>query len=101
MSPRDDRRFQPHVVAAHVLLEQRDRCRRPVGREHVRTRERRGERRNAEAATELEHAQRPHVAGDDLLGEGKPALPELGPVREELFALEGVLVEQGLRLTRS
>src|SRR5207237_1342612 len=53
-----------------------------------------GERRQAQARAELEHAR----AGEILLrndsGEGDPARPQLRPVRHELVLVERLLVDE-------
>ena len=74
--------------------------RRPVRREHARVAECRRERRQREPAAELEHpGSRERPFGDDG-GECNAARPDLGPVGQELLALERLFVEQRLGAPR-
>ena len=74
---------------------------RPVGRERLGAGERRRERRQSQAAAELEHPHAVERQPHDVTRERDPARPELGPVRHELVDLEALLVDEALRVVGS
>jgi hypothetical protein len=55
---------------------------------------RRSQRRQPEAAAELDRPQAVQLAPGDVAGEREPTRPELGPVRQEFLLIEGGLVDQ-------
>src|SRR5262249_44718126 len=72
----------------------------PVRREDVRSTESRGERRQCKAAAELDDLEVCDGALRDRARQRVAARPSLGPVGQELLALERLLVEQGLGVAR-
>jgi hypothetical protein len=58
------------------------------------------ERRQPEAAAELENAQPRQLPCGDVAGEREAARPELGPVGQELLLVERRLVDELLRARR-
>ena len=91
---------KPDAVPFRVRAQESDGVIGPIGGEHLRPAERRRERRQPEPGTELQHALVPHVEPGHDFGERNPAAPELGPVRQELVVIEGVLVDQLVRVRR-
>ena len=71
-----------------------DRVGRPVRREHAAAGERGGDRGQAEAAAELEHAPAGQRPPREHARERDRARPQLRPVGQELLVLERLLVEQ-------
>lgn len=59
------------------------------------------ERRQTQAAPQLDDSQSAQLAGSHVAGESKSARPELGPVRQELLLVERRLVDQLLRARRT
>ena len=78
-------------------MQERDRVRRPVDGRDVRAARGCDERRDAEAAAELDDP-RPVEPRGELVRKRETCGPELGPVGHELVLREGVFVEQRLRL---
>ena len=101
LAPANTGNANEDAVALGIPPQQLDRFLRPVGREHLAAAERRGERRQPEAATELENPQTLQVATGDVTRESETARPELGPVRQELLLVECRLVDQLLRARRA
>ena len=93
-APAEARDAQKDAVALRVPPQQFDRVVRPVRREHIGTAARSGERRQPEAAAELEHTQPLQVAPRHVPRERQAARPELGPVGKELLLVERRLVDQ-------
>ncbi len=91
---------EANAVRGRVAFEQLDRGRGPVRRQHVAAGPGRDERRDAKSAAELVHVASAHAHADERVGEREGARPQLGPVGQELLVLEGVLVEQDVRVAR-
>jgi hypothetical protein len=72
----------------------------PIGREDVGAAQRRRKRGQPEPRTELDDTAAHKVEQLDDAGERDAARPELGPVRQELFLVEGLLVDQLVRARR-
>ena len=101
LAPANPRDAQEDAVALCVPPQQLDRVVRPVRRKDVGPPERGGERRQPEAAAELEHAQPVQLPGGDVPGEREAARPELRPVRQKLLLVERGLVDQLVRARRT
>ena len=94
LAPADARDTYGGAVPLGVAAQELDRVLRPVGREHLRTAQRRGERGQAEAAAELHDTPPAQLEARDVAREGEPARPQLGPVGQELLLVERRLVDQ-------
>src|SRR5262249_5725162 len=80
--------------------QQLDRVLRPVGGKDVGAATRSGERRQPEAAAELQDPQPAELARREVACQSETAGPELRPVRQELLFVERRLVHQLLRARR-
>jgi hypothetical protein len=101
LSPSDEFHLDPGSVALRVRRRHAERVRRPVRGQHVGTAERRDDARQREPAPELDDAQPREAKLRDRAGERDRRRPQLRPVGQELLVLEGLLVEQRLRVPRS
>src|SRR5262249_53148339 len=100
LAPADNRGLELELVPRCILARERDGGGRPVRREDVRSTESRGERRQCKAAAELDDLEVCDGALRDRARQRVAARPSLGPVGQELLALERLLVEQGLGVAR-
>jgi signal transduction histidine kinase len=99
--PRAAQHVERDAVPRGVLPCQLDGVGRPVRGEHPTSGEDRRHAGKRQPAAELERAGTVQRAARHVLGERDAARPQLGPVREELLVLEGLLVEQRLAVARA
>jgi hypothetical protein len=100
LAPADAGDTHRRAVPLGVAAEELDRVLGPVGREHLRAAERDRQRRQAEAAAELDDALPVQLEAGDVTREGEPARPELGPVGEKLLLVERRFVDELLGARR-